>query len=143
MPNVDALDSAIQELRFLFDQERKRREERKNSLQEIGTVNAAFQDEMEIALGQQVKEWEKRIKTKVEDILRFPPHHLRNLEKLKDFYDLDFSAQVSPPRYKDEASPLVPCDSRKPHFLKPFITGHKLSMATSCPEPRNRVATAK
>jgi len=84
MPN---LEQSMQELRLLYELERQDRMQRENMLQDIGNVNAAFQDELDHRMSQRVQMWQESIKDKLANLVRYPPHHSRHFEKLKEFYE--------------------------------------------------------
>jgi hypothetical protein len=71
-------------LRYLFEQEAKAR----RSLDDLHRSgrSQAFQDEMGDYATRAITNWEQAIKSILEKILRFPPHHNRHGALLSDFY---------------------------------------------------------
>lgn len=83
------LDKTIEELRVLFTYESDVQMQRNNMLQDIGKQNPALQDEMDTFLNNHIKDCQKKMNDKLLNLLRYPPHHIRHLDKLKDFHSTD------------------------------------------------------
>jgi hypothetical protein len=81
MENLDA--RLIDELRFLFETERNRVQEK---LEFERKYPSAFRDEHIDGYTADINNWRKKIETRLTDLLRYPPHHDHLKDKLKDFH---------------------------------------------------------
>jgi hypothetical protein len=83
--SMPSLEQVIGELRVLFEHELEERSKREKVYR--GNYNPGFQDELVEQINGQVKQWETRIASKLETLLRYPPQYIDHMDKLKGFHE--------------------------------------------------------